>query len=51
MADVLLQDLWFHQVEGVVIDQAVSEGELVAVRARTVAERAACPALYCAVSA
>ncbi|MEU3100645.1 ISL3 family transposase [Streptomyces griseoflavus] len=44
MADVLLQDLWFHQVEGVMIENVVSYGELVAVRARTAAERAACPA-------
>ncbi|MGW6362450.1 ISL3 family transposase [Streptomyces sp. NPDC055092] len=43
MADVLFQDLWFHQVEGVVIENVVSEGELVAVRARTAAERVVCP--------
>lgn len=41
---MLLQDLWFHQVESVVIENVVSEGELVAVRARTAVERAACPA-------
>ncbi|MEV6758447.1 ISL3 family transposase [Streptomyces sp. NPDC051214] len=44
MGDVLLQDLWFHQVEGVVIENVVPDGELVAVRARAAAERAVCPA-------
>ncbi|WP_461091523.1 transposase family protein [Streptomyces incanus] len=44
MGDVFLQDLWFHQVEGVVIENAVVDGELVVVRARASAERAACPA-------
>ncbi|MFE9454219.1 transposase family protein [Streptomyces sp. NPDC006739] len=44
MGDVLLQDLWFHQVEGVEVGNAVSEGELVTVRARTGGEQAACPA-------
>ncbi|MEU0375531.1 transposase family protein [Streptomyces sp. NPDC006283] len=44
MADVLLQDLWFHQVEGVVIENVVPDGELVVVRARAAAERAVCPA-------
>ncbi|WP_371576050.1 hypothetical protein [Streptomyces sp. NBC_01314] len=44
MGDVLLQDLWFHQVDGVVIENVVSEGELVYVRARTAVERAGCPA-------
>ncbi|MEV5880632.1 ISL3 family transposase [Streptomyces sp. NPDC052101] len=44
MADVLLQGLWFHPVDGVVIEGVVSDGELVVVRARTAAERAACPA-------
>ncbi|MGW1712059.1 ISL3 family transposase [Streptomyces sp. NPDC002156] len=44
MGDVLLQDLWFHQVEGVMIENAVVDGELVVVRARASAERAACPA-------
>ncbi len=41
---MLLQDLWFHQVDGVVIENVVSEGELVAVRARTAVEQAVCPA-------
>ncbi|MFI7301301.1 hypothetical protein [Streptomyces sp. NPDC050121] len=41
MGDVLLQDLWFHQVEGVMIENAVVDGELVVVRARASAERAA----------
>jgi DNA-directed RNA polymerase subunit N (RpoN/RPB10) len=41
---VFLQDLWFHQVEGVMIESAVVNGELVVVRARASAERAACPA-------
>jgi transposase len=44
VADVPLQDLWFHQVEDVVIENAVADGELVAVRARASAGRAACPA-------
>ncbi|MGW4567831.1 transposase family protein [Streptomyces sp. NPDC004561] len=44
MADVLPQNLWFHQVEGVVIENVISDGELVVVRARTAAEQAACPA-------
>ncbi|WP_043687257.1 ISL3 family transposase [Streptomyces xylophagus] len=44
MGDVLLRDLWFHQVEGVEVENAVSEGELVTVRARTGAVQAACPA-------
>ncbi|MET8136841.1 transposase family protein [Streptomyces sp. NPDC005251] len=44
MGDVLLQYLRFHLVEGVVIENALPDGELVAVRARTAAERAACPA-------
>ncbi|MEQ6028314.1 transposase family protein [Streptomyces salinarius] len=44
MADVLLQDLWFHQVDGVVVECVIPDGELVVVRARTAAERAACPA-------
>ncbi|MFJ8637435.1 ISL3 family transposase [Streptomyces sp. NPDC093568] len=44
MGDVLLQDLWFHQVEGVEIENAVLEGELVTVRARTGVQQAACPA-------
>ncbi|MFE3854382.1 ISL3 family transposase [Streptomyces griseorubiginosus] len=41
---MFLQDLWFHQVEGVVIENAVVDSELVIVRARASAERAACPA-------
>ncbi|MEU9247898.1 ISL3 family transposase [Streptomyces sp. NPDC048385] len=44
MADVLLQDLWFHQVEGVVVESVITDGELVVVRARTAAGRVACPA-------
>ncbi|MFE9883383.1 ISL3 family transposase, partial [Streptomyces sp. NPDC005784] len=44
MGDVLLQDLWFHQVDGVLIERVVVEGELVVVRARVSAERAGCPA-------
>ncbi|MDF3294356.1 ISL3 family transposase [Streptomyces silvisoli] len=44
MADVLLQDLWFHQVEGVVVESVIPDGELVVVRARTAAGQAACPA-------
>ncbi|MFJ6686904.1 hypothetical protein [Streptomyces werraensis] len=39
--DVFLQDLWFHQAEGVVIEKAVADGELVFVRARASAEQAA----------
>ncbi|WP_329303912.1 ISL3 family transposase [Streptomyces sp. NBC_00659] len=44
MGDVLLQNLWFHQVQSVVIENVVPDGELVAVRARAVAERAVRPA-------
>jgi hypothetical protein len=44
VGDVFLQDLWFHQAEGVVIEKAVVEGELVLVRARASAEQAACHA-------
>ncbi|MFF4793600.1 transposase family protein, partial [Streptomyces sp. NPDC001276] len=44
MGDVLFQDLWFHRVEGVVVESVIPDGELVVVRARTAAERAACPA-------
>ncbi|MDX3867658.1 ISL3 family transposase [Streptomyces europaeiscabiei] len=44
MGDVFLQDLWFHRVEGVVLESALVDGELVIVRARASAERAACPA-------
>ncbi|MFA3843317.1 hypothetical protein [Streptomyces aureus] len=43
MADVLLQDLWFHRVEDVVIENVAADGELVAVRARASAQRAVCP--------
>ncbi|WP_405576420.1 ISL3 family transposase [Streptomyces sp. NBC_01092] len=42
--DALLQDLWFHQVEGVLIEDVEPDGELVVVRARASAERAGCPA-------
>ncbi|MFM9633524.1 MULTISPECIES: transposase family protein [Streptomyces] len=44
MRDVFLQDLWFHRVESIVIENAVSDGKLVVVRARASAKRAACPA-------
>ncbi|WP_326770706.1 transposase family protein (plasmid) [Streptomyces sp. NBC_01591] len=44
MADVLLHDLWFHQVDDVVIEKVLADGELVVVQARTSAERVACPA-------
>ncbi|MFC8037582.1 ISL3 family transposase [Streptomyces griseoincarnatus] len=44
MGDVLFQDLWFHRVEGVVVESVIPDGELVVVRARTAAKRAACPA-------
>jgi hypothetical protein len=33
--DALLQDLWFHQVEGVVVENVAVDGELVVVQART----------------
>ena len=39
-SDVLLQDLWFHQVEGIVLKRVVVDGQLVVVRARASAERA-----------
>ncbi|MEU7061742.1 transposase family protein [Streptomyces sp. NPDC046197] len=41
---MLLQDLWFHQVEGVLIENVVASGGSVVVRARTAADQAACPA-------
>lgn len=41
---MLLQDLWFRQVEGVVIEKVVPGDELVLVQAHTSAKRAACPA-------
>ncbi|PPS68517.1 MULTISPECIES: transposase family protein [Streptomyces] len=44
MGDVFLQDLWFHRVEGVVLENVVVDGELVIVPARASAERAVCPA-------
>ncbi|WP_406175718.1 transposase family protein [Streptomyces sp. NBC_00996] len=44
MGDVLLQDLWFHQVEGVLIENVAIDGQLVVVQARTAAQRVACPA-------
>ncbi|MEU2132385.1 transposase family protein [Streptomyces sp. NPDC018352] len=44
MADVLLQDLWFHRVEGAVIEDVVCDGEFVVVQARASADRAVCPA-------
>lgn len=44
MGDVPLKDLWFHQVESVVIENVVPVGDLVAVRAGTAVERAARPA-------
>ncbi|MEE4598358.1 ISL3 family transposase [Streptomyces sp. DSM 41524] len=43
MGDVLLQDLWFHRVEGVLIENVVTEGEFVVVRARARAVRVGCP--------
>ncbi|MFJ9248619.1 ISL3 family transposase [Streptomyces sp. NPDC101776] len=43
MADVLLQDLWFHRVDDVRIENVLAEGELVVVRACAVAEVATCP--------
>ena len=43
MGDVLLHDLWFHQADGVVIENVVPDGELVAVRARAIAAQARCP--------
>ncbi|MEU2133968.1 ISL3 family transposase [Streptomyces sp. NPDC018352] len=44
MADLFLQDLWFHRVEGAVIEDVVSDGEFVVVQARASADRAVCPA-------
>jgi len=44
VGDALLQDLWFHQVEGVEIKSIVPDRELVVVRARASAEQAVCPA-------
>jgi transposase len=41
--DVLLQDLWFHRVDDVQIENVLADGELVGVRACAIAERAECP--------
>ncbi|MGW2936613.1 ISL3 family transposase [Streptomyces sp. NPDC001156] len=43
MGDVVLADLWRHQVEGVLIEDVLLDGEFVIVRARAVAEQAGCP--------
>ncbi|MFD8079643.1 ISL3 family transposase [Streptomyces sp. NPDC059718] len=43
MGDVVLADLWCHQVEGVVIEDALLDGEFVILRARAVSEQARCP--------
>ncbi|MYS80003.1 MULTISPECIES: transposase family protein [Streptomycetaceae] len=43
MGDELLQDLWFHRVDGVLVENVATDGELVVVRARVTAERAGCP--------
>ncbi|MFI2304516.1 transposase family protein [Actinacidiphila glaucinigra] len=43
MGDVVLADLWCHQVEGVLIEDALLDGEFVIVRARAVADQAGCP--------
>ncbi|WP_326731691.1 transposase family protein [Streptomyces phaeochromogenes] len=42
MGDVFLENLWFHRVDGVRIENVVVEGELVVVRARATAERGGC---------
>ncbi|MEU5348115.1 ISL3 family transposase [Streptomyces sp. NPDC020766] len=42
MGDVLLEDLWFHRVDGVRIENVVVDGALVVVRARATVERAGC---------
>ncbi|WP_353962403.1 transposase family protein [Streptomyces sp. NBC_00038] len=50
MSDLLLQDLWFHQVDGVLIESVVADGELVVVRARASARQAGCPVCGTALS-
>lgn len=42
MGDVFLEDLWFHRVDGVRIENVVVDGQLVVVRARATVERAEC---------
>ncbi|WP_419664875.1 ISL3 family transposase [Streptomyces sp. 2-1] len=42
MGDVFLEDLWFHRVDGVRIENVAVDGELVVVRARATVEWAAC---------
>lgn len=43
MRDVLLQDLWFHRVDEVQIEEVAVDSECVRVRARAVAVRVGCP--------
>ncbi|GHC72922.1 hypothetical protein GCM10010507_60150 [Streptomyces cinnamoneus] len=35
MSDALLQDLWFHQTDGIAIDSIDTDDESVVIRART----------------
>lgn len=43
MGDVLLQDLWFHRFQDVLIENVAVDGEFVLVRARATAGLADCP--------
>ncbi|MFD9474072.1 hypothetical protein [Streptomyces goshikiensis] len=43
MTDALLQDLWFHRADGVVLDTAAIRDELVTVQAAATTGRAECP--------
>ncbi|GHC72934.1 ISL3 family transposase [Streptomyces cinnamoneus] len=43
MSDALLQDLWFHQTDGIAIDSIDTDDESVVIRARAQGLTAACP--------
>ncbi|MGY4928459.1 ISL3 family transposase [Streptomyces sp. 900105755] len=43
MSDVVSRDLWFPQVDGVLVEEVLVDGELVVVRARSGAVGAECP--------
>ncbi|MFJ9752810.1 transposase family protein [Streptomyces chartreusis] len=43
MDDALLQDLWFHHADGVVLDTITINGPRVTIHAATITVRADCP--------
>ncbi|MFF4225086.1 transposase family protein [Streptomyces abikoensis] len=43
MADALLQDLWFHQTDGIALDGIDADDEPAVIRARAQGLQAACP--------